>query len=582
MYKVKSLRTFIGTSAERTAAGINSFLAGDKYIETDGGVYQHDGSDWLSISGGVPGGSDTQVQFNDGGAFGGDAGLVFNKTDDALTIGGGLVVNDGANDADIRFESQTISDIFFMDASRNQLLLGSSSPITSYSLIELNTYAQTNNRAIPVIHRGTADTLNSTGFEFHMENSNNVHDIYAYMTVTSSVVTAGSEDGNLALSVMRNGLPAAFHEMDATDGNVFNPNQVDIDFTVKGTAASSLFVVDAGLGAVQIGSGSAGTVADFRSTGIVINENGADIDFRIEGDTEQNLFFVDAGNDRVGIATNSPSKRFHVVGEDGAVGALSGLDTRDVFLIENNNNNFIAMYCAANSNNAIRFYEDGQSAIRGYIDLDHNTDVMTFNTNAINALQIDSSGNVQLLRAATELTFEGTDEGVRENSNSLELFSRATVRIYVDTNDSATGDAFVIYNNVAKGSTGSTGREMDVSGGVRIGNPGGGFNGLGTINTAGDIYKNNTPYTNPDYVLEEWVTGDIVHFAKSPGASDYKRLSLTEIEEFIYKNLHLPRISREMSGIFERGDIVLEKLEEIFIHLIEMNKRLKAVEAIQA
>lgn len=36
--------------------------------------------------GGTPGGSDTQVQFNDGGSFGGDSGMVFNKTTDALTI----------------------------------------------------------------------------------------------------------------------------------------------------------------------------------------------------------------------------------------------------------------------------------------------------------------------------------------------------------------------------------------------------------------------------------------------------------------------------------------------------------------
>lgn len=38
-------------------------------------------------TGGDPGGSDTQVQFNDAGAFGGDAGLVFNKTTNALTAG---------------------------------------------------------------------------------------------------------------------------------------------------------------------------------------------------------------------------------------------------------------------------------------------------------------------------------------------------------------------------------------------------------------------------------------------------------------------------------------------------------------
>lgn len=40
---------------------------------------------------GSPGGSDTQVQFNDGGAFGGDSGLTFNKTNKSLTIGGATV-----------------------------------------------------------------------------------------------------------------------------------------------------------------------------------------------------------------------------------------------------------------------------------------------------------------------------------------------------------------------------------------------------------------------------------------------------------------------------------------------------------
>lgn len=36
---------------------------------------------------GTPGGSDTQVQFNDGGSFGGDAGLTYNKTYDSLYVG---------------------------------------------------------------------------------------------------------------------------------------------------------------------------------------------------------------------------------------------------------------------------------------------------------------------------------------------------------------------------------------------------------------------------------------------------------------------------------------------------------------
>lgn len=45
-----------------------------------------------------PGGSDTQVQFNDGGVFGGDAGLTFNKTTNELTLTGtgGVILSNPA------------------------------------------------------------------------------------------------------------------------------------------------------------------------------------------------------------------------------------------------------------------------------------------------------------------------------------------------------------------------------------------------------------------------------------------------------------------------------------------------------
>jgi len=48
-------------------------------------------TDTLTITatgGGTPGGSDTQVQFNDSNTFGGDSGLTYNKTTDALTAAG--------------------------------------------------------------------------------------------------------------------------------------------------------------------------------------------------------------------------------------------------------------------------------------------------------------------------------------------------------------------------------------------------------------------------------------------------------------------------------------------------------------
>lgn len=49
---------------------------------------------WATISGGgTPGGATTQVQFNDSGAFGGDAGMTYNKTTDALTLVGSITAS---------------------------------------------------------------------------------------------------------------------------------------------------------------------------------------------------------------------------------------------------------------------------------------------------------------------------------------------------------------------------------------------------------------------------------------------------------------------------------------------------------
>jgi hypothetical protein len=60
------------------------------HVDTSG-VVSGTGSDCGSGGGGSPGGSDTQVQFNDGGAFGGDAALVWNKTDNTLTLAAGTL-----------------------------------------------------------------------------------------------------------------------------------------------------------------------------------------------------------------------------------------------------------------------------------------------------------------------------------------------------------------------------------------------------------------------------------------------------------------------------------------------------------
>jgi hypothetical protein len=82
-----------------------------------------------------PGGSDTQVQFNDGGAFAGDADLTWNKTTNVLGITGDVNLSDGGT---YTTTLQTITPtaartISFPDATGTVALVGGSSGQVTYN-----------------------------------------------------------------------------------------------------------------------------------------------------------------------------------------------------------------------------------------------------------------------------------------------------------------------------------------------------------------------------------------------------------------------------------------------------------------
>jgi hypothetical protein len=123
---------------------------------------------------------------------------------------------------------------------------------------------------------------------------------------------------------------------------------------------------------------------------------------------------------------------------------------------------------------------------------------------------------------------------------------------------------------------------------VLVGAATGGFRGAGTANFAADIYKNNTAYTNPDYVFEKWATGSIVKYADKDGAKEYDGLKpLSEVEAFAKEKLHLPRFGQNAEhGIFSGSDALLASVEEAYLYLFQqdaelqsLRKRLAALEA---
>ena len=89
--KLTSNAKNVSYSLWQRAIGVKNLDDVDLTAPTNGQALTYSNGKWVNatVSGGSgsPGGSDTQVQFNDGGAFGGDAGLVYNKTTNVLTVG---------------------------------------------------------------------------------------------------------------------------------------------------------------------------------------------------------------------------------------------------------------------------------------------------------------------------------------------------------------------------------------------------------------------------------------------------------------------------------------------------------------
>lgn len=121
--------------------------------------------------------------------------------------------------------------------------------------------------------------------------------------------------------------------------------------------------------------------------------------------------------------------------------------------------------------------------------------------------------------------------------------------------------------------------QLSMADGVNIGTPTGSFKGVGTLNVATGIYLNGTAYTNPDYVFEKAYTGKIKKFANNVGADTYVFRTIEETEQYTKDNLALPGFGQEANLDYLGGsEILLARLEEAYLYIFELNKRVKTLE----
>ena len=221
-----------GSAGYQTTAGLNGAI--DSHLNqanpTSGYVLSWNGSDyaWVAQSGGggTPGGSDTQVQFNDGGSFGGDSGFTYNKTTDELTVGsvtttgaspnlsaaGNLGITTTASNGNITITPHNTGDIILdgqkwpqADGSANQYLKTNGAGQLSWDTLTTSDVAEgsneyfTNARAISAVTGSNlnmgSNNITTTGkilfsnvysAEGDLPNASTYHGMFAHVHATGA------------------------------------------------------------------------------------------------------------------------------------------------------------------------------------------------------------------------------------------------------------------------------------------------------------------------------------------------------------------------------------------------------------
>lgn len=206
---------------EGTAILSTGEVGGTKFLREDG-----DGTcSWQTPAGGggSPGGSDTQVQFNDSSSFGGDAGLTYNKTTDILTVVGGYEVTPASDvDTNLLKLNVTGTPTLSWDESDDEF---------DFS------------KGVDVTGKLTASSMEVAGNITHEGDTN------TYMAFTADQI-----------DLYAGGVRMITCDEAGTDQVVINENSADVNFRVESNGNSNMLFVDGGTNTVSIAtSGSYGT-----------------------------------------------------------------------------------------------------------------------------------------------------------------------------------------------------------------------------------------------------------------------------------------------------------------------------------
>ena len=291
---------------------------------------------------GSPGGADTQVQFNDGGSFGGDSAFVFNKTSNTLTstnLSGSLTrLADGTSYL-VAGDNVTITS-----ATNGQVTIASTGGgggsgagvgwyaaaneiIASSGSLYLGTHTTSN----PDINLGSDGSAvfneqsndvdfriesNEKEYAFFVDGGTNQILILSGGAATSTNEAAGNDvafyvsGSKSSASTSTRG--ASLFGGDVVISGTLHGEDVHVSEYIYHSGDTDTFIqfADDSIG-ITAGGEQLITISEAGQDIVKIGDGG-DVDFQVRTSGDDNTLYVQGSSDRVGIGTDSPSSLLHL------------------------------------------------------------------------------------------------------------------------------------------------------------------------------------------------------------------------------------------------------------------------------
>ncbi len=282
---------------------------------------------WSTGGGGSPGGANTQIQFNDSGSFGGDAGLTYNKTTDALTVAGALTVNGAV----------TVPNTAALGNTTITGFVNATSSVNAASFT-IDTTVVANSTAVYAtrLHSKTEGNLNVNNAV--TSGAVTVTDTRAAQTTPETLAlplvdfdfkqntTEGLSDGGTYFGEMTfrpygtttdwSGGPS--HQLGFTsNNNVYHRSGTNTTWGTWARLYKEGTVLAAGNTTIT-GFANVTTTATV-GTGFTLTSGNANFD--------SGVLFVDGTNNRVGVGNTTPGHALSVTGTTNLGGAVTGITT---------------------------------------------------------------------------------------------------------------------------------------------------------------------------------------------------------------------------------------------------------------